>query len=268
MVYRKGCQWRWKLEAIDKLGVKGSGVYMDFGTAVHHAIEHHRTRKDPIDLAAAKLLFETKFKELFEANKEKYRERERTVNVVDFINAGNKILDHLQNCQELTEAQVLFNEHPLLLPIDRTDGLQINFKGFIDMVVKTKDKRGKTILYVIDFKTCSWGWDGEKRNDRDLHAQLFLYKHFLAKEFDLDPSEVRTAFVLLKRRPAKGVNAVEFFPISAGPVSVQRALDALNSDLTDMKHRLETNTLIKDRNKCTNEFGDVCQFKGTSSCPD
>lgn len=265
--YRKGCQWRWKLDYIDKKGGKAFGVYMDFGTCIHGAIEKHKTRKDPVSLSEAKVIFEKDFSLMFETNKQYYRDRESKLNITDFIKAGHKILDHLDSCDELRESEVIYNEHELLLPIDRSDGIQINFKGFIDMVIKSKDAKGKTVLYVIDFKTCSWGWDGEKRRDGDLHAQLFLYKHFLCKKFNLDPKQVKTAFILLKRRPSKETCAVEFFPISAGPISVQRAINNLNSDMTDMDQRLQTNTLQKNREKCTNEYGDVCPYFKTDHCP-
>ena len=266
MSWRNGCQWKWKLDYLDKLGSKAYRVYMDFGTCAHGAIEKHKTRKDPISLDAAKELFEKSFREMFALNKKNYREREQTLSVDDFVGAGKKILDDLDSCDELRTAEVVYNEHELVIPMDRSDGIQMNFKGFIDMVIKSKDKRGNTILYIVDFKTCSWGWDGEKRQDRDLHAQLFLYKHFLCKKFDLDPKQVRTAFVLLKRRPSKATCAVEFFPVSAGPVSVQRALDALNSDLTDMNLRIETDTLQKNRKNCTNEYGDVCLYYKSRHC--
>lgn len=240
---------------------------MDFGTAVHEAIEKYKTRKDALSLDGAKQHFEKLFRELFTNNLQKYREKEREVNVEEFIVAGKRILDHLEKCDELWKAEVVYNEHELILPIERSDGLKVNFKGYIDMVIKTVDGRGKTILYIVDFKTCSWGWDGDKRQDRELQYQLFLYKHFLCKKFNLDPKQVRTAFCLLKRRPSKNTDAVEFFPVSAGPVSVQRALDAINSDLTDMDTRLKENTIQKNRNICKNDFGDVCPYFNTSHCP-
>lgn len=265
--YRNGCQWRWKLDVVDGLRSNNFGIYMDFGTAVHEAIELYKTRKNPLTLGLAQEHFEKKFKELLHTNSAKYREKERELNPDDFISAGKKILEHLERCKELWDAEVVYNEYPLLLPLERSDGIQLNFKGFIDMVIKTVDARGKPILYIVDFKTCSWGWDGEKRQDRELHYQLFLYKHFLCKKFNLEPKQVRTAFVLLKRRPSKGSDAVEFFPISAGPVSVQRALDAINSDITDMHVRLENNTIQKNRKMCKNEFGDVCPYFNTDKCP-
>lgn len=265
--YRNGCQWRWKLDVVDGHRSVNYGVYMDFGTCVHNAIEKYKTRKDALTLDATKELFESKFRELFGKNKDKYRAKEKDLDVEDFIVAGKRILDHLDRCDELRESEVVYNEHLLQLPIERSDSIQMNFKGYIDMVIKTKDKRGKTILYVVDFKTCSWGWDGKKRQDAELHHQLFLYKHFLCKKFDLDPKMVRAAFCLLKRRPAKDVDAVEFFPVSAGPVSVQKTLDAMNSDITDMESRLREGTLKKNRKACVNDFGDTCPYYKTDLCP-
>lgn len=267
MSFRKGCQWRWKLDVCDELRSNNKGIHMDFGTACHAAIEHYRTRKDPISLADALDWFEITFRQLHEQNVLEYREKERSARVDDFVKAGRVIISELDNCLELREAEIIYNEHPLRLPIDRSDDLKIDFKGFIDMVIKWKDGRGNPVLYVVDFKTCSWGWDGEKRRDRDLAAQLFLYKHFLSKEFNLDPKQIRCAFVLLKKRPPKGACAVEFFPVSAGPISVQHALDELNSDLTDIKKRFDTNTLKKNRNHCVSPFGDVCPYLNTDKCP-
>jgi len=264
--YRKGCQWRWKIDYVDGVRTPAYGIYMDFGTCAHGAIEKHKTRKDPLSVEDTKIHFEKSFRDLFTKNKDKYKERERTLNVDDFVKAGHKIIDHLDKCEELKTAEVVYNEHELILPIDRSDEVKINFKGFIDMIIKTTDKRDKTILYIIDFKTCSWGWGKDKRQDRDLHSQLFLYKHFLSKKFNLDPKNIKTAFILLKRTPPKGGDAVEFFPISAGPISVQRALDELNSDITDMDQRTKTDTLKKNRNMCKNEYGDVCPYFGTTKC--
>lgn len=265
--YRNGCQWRWKLDVVDGNRSTNYGVYMDFGTCVHNAIEKYKTRKNPSTLQEASDSFEQKFRELFSKNQVKYREKERDLDVEQFIVAGRKILEHLDKCEELRTAEIVYNEHLLHLPIERSDGLSVAFKGYIDMVIRTTDKRGKTILYIVDFKTCSWGWDGDKRRDDELQYQLFLYKHFLCKKFNLDPKMVKTAFCLLKRRPSKNTDAVEFFPVSAGPVSVQRALDALNSDLTDMDTRLKEGTLQKNRKACKNEFGDTCIYYNSDKCP-
>ena len=144
----------------------------------------------------------------------------------------------------------------------------MKFKGFIDSVLRSKDKRGNTILWVCDFKTCRWGWDRDTRQDRWKHYQIFLYKHYLCKKFNLDPKFVRTAFILLKRMPPKGAPPIEFFPVSAGPVSVQRALDTLGSILTEMFEKEKTGDFEKNRKSCVDSYGNKCPYLSKPLCPE
>lgn len=267
-LFRNGCQWRWKLDYADGLRKQNYGIHMDFGTAIHEALEHHKKRKEPIDRDAAIFLFKEKFKKLYDENFEKYKESDRSLDLDFFFKAGCNILTRLDDCKELSLAEVVYNEHALLLPIDRTDDIKINFKGFIDMVIKTKDARGNTILYICDFKTCSWGWPKKKREDKELHFQILLYKHFLCKKFNIDPKFVRTAFILLKKNPSNGSSPIEWFQISAGPVSVQRAVDELNKDISEMVSRSTSDNFVKNKSECVNKFGEVCPYKSSLLCPD
>ena len=146
------------------------------------------------------------------------------------------------------------------------DGLDIKFKGFIDVLIKGVDKRGKSIIWVCDYKTCRWGWDRAKREDPWRLNQLFLYKFYLCKKFKMDPKQVRTAFILLKKSPSKNAtSSIEFFPVSAGPVSVQRALDTEFSIINEMNERAKTNDFKKNRSKCE-EWGRKCPFLNTDLC--
>ena len=47
----------------------------------------------------------------------------------------------------------------------------IKLKGFIDLVIKTED--GK--YHVIDWKTCSWGWDARRKSDSRLDARQIAH---------------------------------------------------------------------------------------------
>lgn len=281
MKFTRGCQHRWKVEDLGQKRQKIFSIHMDFGTAMHGAIERHKTRKDPVTLANAQRIFRKYFRLLFLKNSKSYSERDlifdekKWSSPTDFfMEAGQRILERLHECEELAEATVVHNEFQLYGDIDRTDGIDVKFKGFIDIVIKTKDKRGNTILYICDFKTCSFGWDRAKREDRYLQAQIFLYKYFFCKKFDLDPKNVRTAFILLKKRPpplSKGSNEtippVEFFPVSAGPVSVQRAVDLLNSTISEMVLRTRDESWEKNRDGCVSEYGDICPHYDTDACP-
>lgn len=256
------------LDVVEKKASMANGVYMDFGTAIHGAAQRYKTRKDPISVKEACEFFEKTFRDLVDKNKDKYSERDKKSDYEDFILSGKKIIEHLDRCDELRNAEPLYNEYRIECPIERTDGTVINFKGFIDLVVKTKDKRGNSILYVIDYKTCSFGWNREKRQDSNLHSQLFLYKYFLCKKFNIEQKNVRTAFVLLKRKPPKDCDAIEFFPVSAGPVVVQRALDNINSDVTDIFDKIKSGGFVKNRKLCKSKYGDVCPYAGTELCPE
>ena len=80
------------------------------------------------------------------------------------------------------------------------------FKGYIDLVLRSKtDKK----YHIIDWKTTSWGWEPQKKNDAMTTYQLTYYKHFLAKKINTQPENIETHFGLLKRTAKK--DKVELF---------------------------------------------------------
>lgn len=267
------CNHHWYLDYVVGNYSERFGIHLDFGTAVHSAIEKYKTRKDQVSVTEAIKIFQETFHSLWEKNNLKYTERDRKNDPEEFIKAGTNIIEKFHECPELAACEPIHNELLISEPIDRIDGIEIKFRGYVDLVVKGKDGRGKDVIYICDFKGCSWGWTGEQRSDEKKQRQLLLYKHFFCKKYDLDPEYVRCAFVLLKRRPPKGACPVEFFKISAGPKSVQRALDAMNSDITQMRGQLtelalgKCSTLPQNFQACVNPFGQVCPYAGTPSCP-
>ena len=264
--FHNDCQWRWKLDYLENKRSEKFSIHFDFGTATHEALELHLTRKEPITVDEAVHVFRTRLIELEGEHRRLYEGDEYKLD--ELLVSGERILRHLNDCEELAKAEVVHNEFPLLEDIGREDGEPIKFKGFIDLVIKTKDKRGNTILYVIDFKTCSWGWNREKREDRWLHYQIFLYKYYLCKKFDIDPKLVRTAFVLLKKKPPKNGSPIEFFPVSAGPVSVQRALNEVGSIVTEMVEKSKTGDFEKNRKSCIDSYGHTCPYYKGTLCPE
>ena len=61
-------------------------------------------------------------------------------------------------------------EEKLYEPIEGADYL---FKGYVDLIIKEGDN-----YHIIDWKTCSWGWNARKKADKMIVYQLILYKHF------------------------------------------------------------------------------------------
>ena len=151
------------------------------------------------------------------------------------------------------EYEVLAVEFPLMLDIPGEEDYK--FKGYIDAIVVTPD--GK--IHIFDWKTCSWGWDARRKNDKMTTYQLTLYKHFFALAADHDPKDIETHFALLKRT-AKN-NRVEFFRVTSGPKKTQNALKLLNMALWNIKKQ----RYIKNRLSCTTGYG--CKFHNTKHCP-
>lgn len=273
----RNCQWRWMRDYRDGRRAIVRSKYMDFGTAIHEALEKYKNpdKEKKISLDEAVAVFGEKFRKIYITSakyeteafeklaepKPQHKAPLTSEQVEEWILIGEKILRNLHKLEELEDARVLFVEHNLMEKINRTDDIEIKFKGFIDIVIMTKDKRNKSVIYICDYKTCSWGWDQEKKRDEELQIQLRLYKHFFCKEFNIDPKQVRCAFILLKRA-SKNSSVADWLPVSAGPKTVLRAVEKLNSAVTGM----HSNNYKKNRKACVNAYGDSCPYLGTDLC--
>jgi hypothetical protein len=129
---------------------------------------------------------------------------------------------------------------------------ELKYKGYIDLVLKTPD--GKH--HVIDWKSCSWGWDARRRSDPMVTYQLTFYKYFYAKKHGLDPKDVETHFALLKRTAKK--NVVELFRVTSGQRKTNNALNFLNKAV----YNIQKGSHIKNRLSCSR-----CDFYNTEHCP-
>jgi hypothetical protein len=147
---------------------------------------------------------------------------------------------------------VVKTEEKLYEPMSQFDDYL--FKGFVDLVLKTTD--GK--YHIIDWKTCSWGWDTKKRSDKMIVYQLVLYKYYFCKKHNIDPKNVETHFALLKRTAKKDI--VEIFNVTSGPKRTQNALELLERAVTTIKNNIH----IKNRLSCTSGYG--CEFYKTKYC--
>ena len=147
--------------------------------------------------------------------------------------------------------EVFSAEEELYEPLNETD---LKFKGYIDLVIKTEDDK----YHVIDWKTCSWGWDSKRKTDRMTTYQLTLYKHFFALKHNIDPKNIETHFALLKRT-AK-TNKAEIFRVTSGIKKTENSLNLLAKAI----YNIESKKFIKNRLSCTSGYG--CEFNKTEYC--
>jgi len=241
------CAWYHKLTRVDKIdGFKGN-EYTAFGTAMHSVCEKKLLQEEVDDEFFVEELKKniSKLDEDVEINKKL---------VVDMVDQGKGIIPEIQDALDeyFEEYEVLSVEMPLMEDIEYQDDHK--FKGFIDAVVSTPD--GK--VHIFDWKTCSWGWNAQKRSDKMATYQLTLYKHFFCQKMNVDPKDVETHFALLKRTAKK--NRVEFFRVTSGNKKTENALKLLDTALYNIKNQ----RYIKNRLSCTGGYG--CKFYGTEHC--
>ena len=146
--------------------------------------------------------------------------------------------------------QVISSEEQIITPIDDLQ-IDYNFKGFLDLVLRTPD--GK--YHIIDWKSCSWGWSSQKKTDPLTTYQLTYYKNYFSKKHNIDIKNIKTYFALLKRTAKK--DKVEILEVSSGQKKTTNALKLLQNAVIN----IENKNYVKNRLNCK-----YCKFYKTENC--
>ena len=235
------CGWRYRLVYKDKVPFYSSNEFTAFGTAIHATCENvlfGNKQAEP----------ENYFVEQF-AESRKEVEKPNDELAEQMLAQGKTILPQVQGAVQnlFGDYEVVATEEELLEPISD----DLDFKGYIDMVLKTAD--GK--YHILDWKTCSWGWNAQKKSSKLMTYQLTLYKKYFCQKHNIDPNNVETYFGLLKRTPKK--NNVEIFRVTSGNKKTENALKSLNNFV----YNVEKGLYFKNRLSCR-----YCSFYKTEHC--
>jgi ATP-dependent exoDNAse (exonuclease V) beta subunit len=240
------CPYKHKLVYLDKVKKFKGNEHTAFGTAMHYICENLVQGQEE-DLEQK---FNIKFLEELRRLKESNVDLNKSL-VKDMRAQGKPmfslILPELN--RTFSSFELISVEEELMVPL--AEGL--SFKGYIDLVIKAEDK-----YHIIDWKTCSWGWNTKRKTDRMTTYQLTLYKHFFAQKHSIDPSDIDTHFALLKRT-AK-TNNVEIFCVPSGVKKTDNALKLLKKSI----YNIENEIFLKNRLSCTSGYG--CEFNDTKYC--
>ncbi len=243
------CAHKHKLIYIDKIKKFKGNEYTCFGTALHYVCENVVVDESTVNIAEG--MFETKFLEEltslkltgFEFDKRLVRDmREQGKGLVKYILPELKV--------QFGNYKVVSVEEPIYESIKDFD-TDYNFKGFIDLVIQTDDGT----YHVIDWKSCSWGWNFKRKTDKLTTYQLTLYKNFFALKYNIDVDKIETHFALLKRTAKK--EKVEIFKVSSGHKKMKNALDLLQKAIANIDNK----NYLKNRLSC-----DRCEFFNSEHC--
>lgn len=246
------CPHYHKVVWIDKTVPFPESEHIAFGSAIHATIEKDTNSKFKSD-SERQDYFSTQFLNIIKEYSQKFKDN-CTMKVIDeMLVQGYSILPLvLPGLKKyFGNFEVIAAEKQLMVPISEFSSEVVSFKGFIDLIVKTED--GK--YHILDFKTCSWGWDAQKRSDKMVTYQLTLYKYFFSKSEGIPLENIETHFCLLKRTAKQ--NTVELFRVTSGNKKVANALSLLSKALYNICKGFK----IKNRLNCKK-----CKLYKTDYC--
>jgi len=255
------CPYRHKLVYIDKIPYFNDTLFTAFGSACHETLEqllllkknNDNTEFDSV-LHFKKCFYNEMIKLKVQTNDPKILDRELAKSMID---AGTRIVALVlpELIKEFKDFEVVACEYRIYSKIEDfiiPNGDNFYFKGYVDLIIKSNN-----IYYVIDYKTCSWGWDQKKKSDKLMGYQLALYKHFISKELDVPVEQIETYFVLLKRT-AKN-NLIEPLRITSGKKKIENSLNMIKVAIYNI---IKNDSLVfKNRQSCG-----TCIFKNTMHC--
>jgi len=257
----KECAYRHKLTYIDKIDTFQDSPYLHFGTAVHEGCESLLEGREIDRDKILGVMKESWQKAGFE-NEEWYSKQPgwyKHEPVETWESWANNMWSEVNAFldKEFSGWQCFKAEEELYEPIEGLDK-PLNFKGFVDGILKVPKKRGKGHEYwIIDWKTAgAYGWRRDKKQDLGMTAQLILYKHFWAKKHNIDLKDGRCAFILLKRG-AKPGKVCDIVKVSVGPKTYEKGMKLMRSMIKTVRKGL----FLKNRNSCK-----FCPYFETEHC--
>ena len=241
----KGCSYRYKLEYVDGHRERSENIYVNFGSAIHNTLEHLTNNN-----ANLNEIFEVEYDKFINENKhleDYYRGQSDDDNT--WKAQGYQILDQVRDFFDETFPgyEIVSSEEEIFIPIEGTDW---KFYGFADIIIAYKKK-----FWILDFKSTSYGWNRDKKQDPIILMQPQLYKYFWCQKHDANHKDVNIGFLLLKRTVKK--DNIELFRASGSPAKLEQAAIAVKTAILN----IERERWLKNRLSCK-----YCPFYKTDLC--
>lgn len=232
---------------------QGDTVHTIFGGALHHAIDERLSKKSKNSWISFGKMFLKGLKENNITEDKWIPGDDKTVYSKDWLKAGFAIYDGIFQWLEdqFPNYELIGSEIDIFDPMETVK--DATMKGFVDLIIKVGKK-----YYVLDFKTCNWGWSKEKLNDVKKKYQIRIYKHFIAKKFDIPEKDIEVGFILLKRNPSKNSSRYQFVKVTSGEKAQLNVVDWMTKKTKGIKAKQRR----RNRESCK-----YCDFFDTEHCP-
>jgi ATP-dependent exoDNAse (exonuclease V) beta subunit len=217
------CPFKYKLSYVDKISGFQGNEYTAFGTALHEACEFQLNGTLLTEGSADH--FSKRFEEEISGLPSELTKDEKLIG--EMREQGRMLAPLVIPAlkEKFGNFKFFSAEEELTMDIDKFKDCEFKFRGYIDLIIQ--DENG--VYTIIDFKTCAWGWDAQKKSDAMINYQLTFYKYFFGKKHNVDAKEIETYFALLKRTAKK--DNVEIFRVTSGPRKTNNAFNLLEKAL-------------------------------------
>lgn len=251
------CPRKFKLRNLDKIPHNRFSEFTAFGSAVHQILEINREASEFKNVFADVLTKEIAAKFFIE-----WYHSNKTIDIKEFRMFDSRLVQTMFNQGEplvhaaREELEKKFGKFEVVW-VER--GFDVDdVHGFVDLVLKTQNGR----YHIIDYKTTSWGWNIDKQRDPLTTYQLSLYKHFLAKQENIDPRFVETYFLILKRNSGKA----EILRMSSGEKKKNNMLQMVEKVRFNVNKYLENSEMNKFRFPPLSQDCKWCPFRDSKWC--
>ncbi len=250
------CSYRHLLKHVKKIDLDKRGTATIIGTAFHSAIEARVNGIEP-DRAEILKVVEEELKSV--TDDEERNSFDAEANVDKAITMSVEALEFLNG--KFPEWKLLKTEEELYesISLNEAQHPETSFKGFIDLVIEVPDKKHKSVIWIIDWKTSARPWGKDKLMDPKVTSQLALYKNFWAAKHSIPLERVRCAYIVAVKS-AKPGRLCSFIPVSVGPTTSKRTLTVLHNFVGSVKRGVA----IKNKSEKNCRY---CEYKKTIHCP-
>jgi hypothetical protein len=214
------------------------------------------------------LLLKDKLVEEFKKEKEKQGDRLpcTQIELEEFFGDGRQILKFFKSKLAKWYSKKGYKLEAIELPLHAEIKPNVNFIGFIDVVLRNLHDNSITI---IDLKTSTRGWNKYQKRDQIKNSQILIYKKIYAEKYGLPLDKVHVEFQILKRK----INEDWDFPIpristhipANGKPSINKAW---NGFINFIETVFDEDGKYRDIDYFTNKGKpcDWCEFKQRGLC--
>jgi hypothetical protein len=272
------CPQQYKLSYIDGLSESSSNIHSIFGTAMHETIQNYLEKCLRISKSQADKMIDLK-EYLKERMRETYLKEtggeigNETIcskdEMIEFLYDGQVLLDWFQKPKNFNKFFSLKDDELVAIeqPINTKIADNVNFMGFIDLVIRSKYNNKYKI---IDFKTSTKGWSKYQKSDAVKNSQILLYKKFYAELLNISEDIIEVEFIILKRKVSE--NADYYIPRisrhvpASGKPSINKAWKGFTEFVNSVFNEDGSYRTDVEFPKQPSKLCDWCEFKQRGIC--